>query len=329
MVVVTGANGLLGRYICQQLLSNNISVIGTKRKESKIPEELMPLAWKDADILEPLDLQEAFQGATTVIHTAALVSFNPRLSEKLYETNVLGTRNVVNACLRNQVSHLIHVSSVAALGRVKGRIILDETCQWTDDSMESDYGQSKHLAELEVYRGYAEGLITSIINPSMIMAPLTDGRSSAQLLDYVWSGNKFYTNGTINYVDVRDVVDSILQLYKSPQPGERFILSAGHTTYQKMFTEIATRFGTQAPSILVPSWAASLAGWIEELKAGLLKQEPLVSRQSARLAKENFQFNNKKAVNQMGIKFKNLSETLDWACGKYRDGVIPKNRKSQ
>jgi dihydroflavonol-4-reductase len=163
----------------------------------------------------------------------------------------------------------------------------------------------------------------------MIMAPLTDGRSSAQLLDYVWSGNKFYTNGTINYVDVRDVVDSILQLYKSPQPGERFILSAGHTTYQKMFTEIATRFGTQAPSILVPSWAASLAGWIEELKAGLLKQEPLVSRQSARLAKENFQFNNKKAVNQMGIKFKNLSETLDWACGKYRDGVIPKNRKSQ
>jgi dihydroflavonol-4-reductase len=124
MVVVTGANGLLGRYICQQLLSNNISVIGTKRKESKIPEELMPLAWKDADILEPLDLQEAFQGATTVIHTAALVSFNPRLSEKLYETNVLGTRNVVNACLRNQVSHLIHVSSVAALGRVKGELYL-------------------------------------------------------------------------------------------------------------------------------------------------------------------------------------------------------------
>jgi dihydroflavonol-4-reductase len=329
MVVVTGANGLLGRYICQQLLSNKISVVGIKRKESKIPEELTALAWKDADILEPLALPEIFQGATTVIHTAALVSFNPRLSEKLYETNVLGTRNVVNACLRNQVSHLIHVSSVAALGRVKGKIILDETSQWTEDSMESDYGQSKHLAELEVYRGHAEGLITSIINPSMIMAPVTDGRSSAQLFDYVWSGKKFYTTGTINYVDVRDVVDSILKLHKNPQPGERFILSAGHTTYQKMFAEIASRFGTKPPSILVPYWATSLAGWIEELKAGILKQEPLVSRQSARLAKENFQFNNKKAVNQMGIKFKSLSETLDWACDAYLDRVIPKNRKSQ
>lgn len=100
--------------------------------------------------------------------------------------NITGTKHVVDACLSQGIRHLIHISSIAALGQKKETPIIDETSRWVESDLNTDYAESKYKGELEVWRGVEEGLDVSIINPAIIMAPADWTKSSAQLFHYVW-----------------------------------------------------------------------------------------------------------------------------------------------
>src|SRR5690242_7158980 len=124
MVAVTGANGLLGNFILKKFIEEKVTVIGLKRENSDlsfVDEVVKKTSWRSASLSDSNSLIEAFKGSEVVVHAAALVSFDPRAKRKIYETNVEGTRNVVNACLTLGIQRLILVSSVAALGRKKGQ----------------------------------------------------------------------------------------------------------------------------------------------------------------------------------------------------------------
>jgi dihydroflavonol-4-reductase len=319
MIAITGANGLLGSYILRKLVSEQVPVIALRRKDSDLSQlkDLTRVTWREVDILNPVSLQEAFQGATTVIHTAAHVSFNPRLIKKIMEVNVEGTQNVVNACLSMHVPRLIHISSVAALGRKKGIVEIDETARWIESDLNTDYAKSKYLSELEAWRGVEEGLLVSVINPSLILAPTDWSKSSAQLFQYVWKEKRFYSDSKINYVDVRDVVEVVWQVYSRNISGEKFIASAGTIPIKILFNQIAARFQKKSPSIKINSLILNGVAHLEELRSRMVGSEPLVTRQTAKLTKENFYFQNHKAVNQLAVSFRNLEETLDWCCKHY------------
>ena len=245
MIAVTGATGLLGSFVVKKLLHEKCEVVGIKRKESNtnlLQGYENKINWREADILDALSLEAALKDVDCVIHTAALVSFNPRQTKKVFAVNVEGTRNVVNACLELNIPRLIHISSVAALGREKGIINLNEQAKWAESPLNSIYAESKYFAELEVFRGQEEGLSTAIINPSIILAPADWTKSSAQVFNYVWREKPFYTTGSFNYVDVRDVADMVFSLSSAPINGERIIANGGTSTYQIIFEEIAKRF---------------------------------------------------------------------------------------
>ncbi|HLZ17337.1 MAG TPA: NAD-dependent epimerase/dehydratase family protein, partial [Cyclobacteriaceae bacterium] len=246
MIAITGANGLLGSFVLKKFVAEKQTVVALKRSTSN----LSALAgftdnviWREADITNSLALRDAFESVDTVIHTAALVSFDPRSKNKIFDTNVVGTRNIVNACLAQGIRRLIFISSVAALGRKKGVQEVSEEARWVDSDLNSDYAKSKYLAELEVYRGQEEGLSVSIVNPSVILSTADPHKSSAQLFKYVQQQRPFYTGGSINYVDVRDVADSVYYLYQNPAPGEKFIISAGTTDLSGLLSKIASRLG--------------------------------------------------------------------------------------
>jgi dihydroflavonol-4-reductase len=129
MIAVTGANGLLGSFIVRKLIEQNEPFIALKRKGSDLSllaDVQAGIRWKDADILDPVSMEEALENVSEVIHAAAMVSFNPRDSRRIFMVNVEGTRNVVNACLTGNVKKLVYISSVAALGRLKGQTEIDE-----------------------------------------------------------------------------------------------------------------------------------------------------------------------------------------------------------
>src|SRR5690606_38359872 len=99
----------------------------------------------------------------------------------LNEVNVEGTANVVNVMLQKKINKLVYISSVAALARSAEALVIDENEKWTSSPLNTPYGISKYLAELEVWRGAQEGLEVMIFNPSVLMRKITDKRRSAAI----------------------------------------------------------------------------------------------------------------------------------------------------
>ncbi|MBX2895677.1 MAG: NAD-dependent epimerase/dehydratase family protein [Cyclobacteriaceae bacterium] len=319
MIAITGANGLLGSYILRKLVAEKVPVIALCRNNSdrKLVTDIKDITWRNADVTDPVSLEDALQGATTVIHTAALVTFNPRLRDKMMQVNIGGTRHVVDACLALKIPNLIHISSVAALGRKSGVPRIDENTHWVDSNLNTDYAISKRLAELEVWRGAEEGLAVNVINPSVILAPADWEKSSARLFQYVWQEKKFYTDTHINYVDVRDVVAVIWKLLEHKISHQQFIVNAGSASVKNLFDLMALNFKRKAPSIKVSTGWVKWLAWADELRSRITGSEPMITRQSARVTKENFFFANDKVKHELGISFSTAEETIAWCCQQY------------
>ncbi|MBX2967662.1 MAG: NAD-dependent epimerase/dehydratase family protein [Cyclobacteriaceae bacterium] len=326
MIAITGANGLLGSFVVRKLHEANVPVIAIKRAGSNTSQLAdLPLTWRTADILDPLSLQEAFQGVTGVIHCAAVVSFSPRDKEKLMTVNVAGTKNVVDACLVSGVTRVLHVSSVAALGRQKNEMLVNESSAWVDSPYNSAYGLSKYKAELEVFRGQEEGLKTVIINPSVILSQGNWNRSSAQLFKYAWRQRPFYSDGSFNYVDVRDVAQHIQQLYFSELQGERFISNAGAISIKDFFQKVATLFNKRAPYIKVSKPVLKALAMAELWRSYLTGSTPLITRETARTAGTHFSYTSDKIKRTIQAEFQTIDETLAWCAEFYRKQMELKN----
>src|SRR4030095_11136949 len=124
MVLVTGGTGFLGSYIIKELVERNYPVRASHRSTSKLPFYIPvtifeKVEWVEGDILDPFSLDEAMEDVDAVIHSAAMVSFHKDDKNKMHRVNVQGTANVVNAAIEKNISRLVHISSVAALGRSK------------------------------------------------------------------------------------------------------------------------------------------------------------------------------------------------------------------
>jgi dihydroflavonol-4-reductase len=320
MIAITGANGLLGSFIVRELVKNKMSFVALKRKNSDtslLNDIHKDITWLDADILNPVELEEAFQNVDVVIHTAAMVSFNPRMADTIHEVNVNGTRNVVNACLLSNVRKLIHISSVAALGRLKNQRLIDETNKWTDNPLNSTYAKTKYLAELEVFRGKEEGLETVLLNPSVILAPADWNKSSAKLFKYVWDEKIFYINNYLNCVDVRDVATVAVSFVSVPANGERFILNSGGISLLDFLTKISIRFEKRAPRVKLSVTMLKVVAFLEKIRGIFTGSEPLITSETARLAGTEFLYQNQKIKTALNFEFQSIDHTLDWCCRYY------------
>jgi nucleoside-diphosphate-sugar epimerase len=327
MIAVTGANGLLGSFIVRMLIQHDEPFVAMKRKDSDISllqDVNESITWFDADILDIVSLNEAFRNVTHVIHTAAIVSFNPRRARHVMEINVQGTRNVVNACLANNVKRIVHVSSVAALAAQKSQTTITEENKWVETQHQTVYAKSKYLSELEIFRGQEEGISSVIVNPSLILAGANWDNSSAQIFKYIWRQSPFYSDGSINYVDVLDVAKIIYMLLRMPVEAERYIVSAGKVRYKELFGLIAKEFGKKIPSIKINKNFLSIGAYFETWRAIIAGSEPRLTRETARVAGVNYLFENRKIVDQLNFEFQPIDKTLQRCCRYYMDRMNAK-----
>ena len=321
MILVTGANGLLGSYICRKLLSEDLPFMALKRPHSDLSllEEVKDdIQWIVGDLDDLETLEDKIKGIKTVIHSAALMSFHSADRSKMTKVNVLGTRNLVNLCLRAGIPELIYISSVAALGRPKNIREIDENTKWQPSGLNSAYGESKYFAELEVWRGQAEGLKTTVVNPSVILGPGDWEKSSAKIFKYVWDERPAYASGKINYVDVRDVADIVVDLHKGDLHGERFIINAGNANYKDVFNIIAKHFNKKPPGIKVSPWMMAPAVSAAKVISWLKREKPALTIESARLSQSDFYFKNDKIIHRLAFQFRSLEDTLRWCCNELK-----------
>ena len=330
MVAITGANGLLGNFILKKFVSEKIPVVGLRRTNSDtthLDSSSLGAEWREADVTNSLVLTDALKNIDTVIHAAAVVSFDPRAKERIFQTNVIGTQNVVDTCLALGIPRMIFISSVAAIGRKKGMVEIDEKNKWVDSDLNSDYAKSKYLAELEVFRGREEGLSISIVNPSVILSTANPNKSSAQLFKYVNDERSFYSDGYLNYVDARDVADIVFKIYEHKIDGEKFIANAGSIDLKELISKIAIRLNKKEPSIKINPRLLMTAAWLEEMRCKLTGAEALISRQSAKMPGEKFIYRNKKSIDRLNMVYRPLEETLDWCCEYYRNAFTTNKQK--
>ncbi len=317
MVFVTGGSGLIGSFLIASLLEQGHAVKACYRGQLPALPNAAKVQWLEGDILDVTFLRKALQGVSHVFHCAGLVSYAPQDEDLLKHINIDGTANIVDACLEQQPSiKLCHVSSIAAIGHTRGAAILTEADKWDAAAPHSAYASSKYLGELEVWRGVAEGLEAVIVNPSVVLGPADWNRSSTQLFKYVYDQRAFYTKGSANFVDVRDVVEAMLRLTFSDVKGERFILNAGLLSYKDFFDEAAACLNRKAPSISVPQLATEIVWRLEYIRSWVTGSRPLITKDTARVVKRKHLYSHEKVRQAISLTFRPLSESIAWSCSQ-------------
>lgn len=316
MILVTGATGFLGSELILQLCSQGKKTRALKREHSIIPEHLKDnplIEWHIADINEPADLEDAFDGIEQVYHCAALVSFLPADQAELLRVNIEGTSNVVNLCQHLDI-RLLYVSSVAALGVPKNKALTSENDFWEYDKNSGTYAISKYEGEMEVWRGINEGLNAVIVNPSVIIGEKAGFKGSGSIFKLAMKNLNYYTSGGIGLVDVQDVAKAMILLMESEIRDQRYILSAENYSYQKLFSEIAQASGHKAPTKEVRPWMLSIA-WRTAALASMLSGKRFgLTKDIARSSQTTSFYTNEKIKLATHIRFKPVKDSIQAIC---------------
>lgn len=315
MILVTGATGLIGSFVCRKLIAEGHTVRALRRKSSSlkyISDISNGIEWFEGDVMNTESLERAMQDVSKVIHCAAVVSFDISERESLFNINVEGTANVVNLCLEKKVQKLIHVSSVAAIGRGKPDGVLNESTPWENSKDNTYYAKSKYLSELEVWRGIEEGLDAFIINPSVVLGPGDWHKSSTKAFNLVYNNSKFYSTGHMNYIDVRDVVDILVELMKQDETGERYILNGGRVTVKEFYTKVAEEMGLKKPRYRI-TYKMALFGmkllWLRWLFTG---KKSSINREILKTLKKSHFFDNNKIISRLNYTFRSIEDSIQW-----------------
>lgn len=324
MYIVTGGTGLVGAHVLLRLVQQHKPVKALYRKSSRfdVPKKVFKanidpdwksafetIEWIPGNILDPLSLHEIFQPGDKVLHCAGFVSYQIHDKQKLMDINHIGTQNVVNAGLEKEIAKLVYVSSTAALGHTHEDLV-DENTEWKEGKSLTNYAISKHLAELEVWRGMEEGLNSIIVNPSVIFGFGNSHKGSTQIFTQIKNGLKFYTNGSSGFVDVFDVADAMITLMEGNISGERFILNEGNYTFKEIFQMIAEAFGIKGSQVEAKPWMSEIYWRWSWLKSKILGSENIITRETARQAYYHRRYNNQKIIAATGHNFIPMKLTI-------------------
>jgi dihydroflavonol-4-reductase len=327
MILVTGGTGFLGSYIIRELIEKNYSVRATRRSGSKlpfyIPKEIFDkVEWVEADVLDLVALEKAMQGVDAIIHSAAVISFLNKEKKFMYRVNVGGTANVVNLALEKNIRRLVHISSVAALGRSASGEQISEEKKWLSSKWNTHYGISKQKAEMEVWRAMAEGLNAVIVNPSTILGFGDWDESSCRIFKNVYEELPWYSEGINGFVDIEDAARAAVLLMESNIRDERFIVTGDNWSFRKLFNSIADEFGKKHPHKKATPFLAAVAWRLEKIKSIFTGGNPLLTRETARVAHTSSFFKNEKILKALpGFSFTPLQQTISKACKKYTERV--------
>jgi nucleoside-diphosphate-sugar epimerase len=314
-ILVTGGTGLLGTHLILHLHSLGLRPRAIYR--SQIPDVVKNKAeWVIGDVLDIISLEEAMNGIKQVYHVAGFVSFNPKHRRTMQQINIEGTANVVNLCLDANIDQLVHVSSAAALGRIRIGKPIDETMNWTEETSNSEYGKTKYLGEMEVWRGIGEGLNAVMVNPVIILGEHGDWtKGSMNIFRNVYNGFKWFNTGITGFVDDDDVSRDMVMLMDSDASAERFVISAENISYQRLFNLAADNFGVKRPYTKVTPFLSEVVWRLEKFKSFFTGSDPLITKESARTGMATVTFNNSKLLETLpSFRYQPLAASVKRIC---------------
>jgi dihydroflavonol-4-reductase len=297
--LVTGASGFLGWHVARVLLERGYPVRALVREGSRV--DGLDIERVTGDLRDPASLERAVAGCGLLFHVAAdyrLWAKNPR---ELIDSNVKGTRNMLEAARKAGIEGVVYTSTVGCIGIPKDGIG-DEDTPGSLSEMKGTYKVSKWAAEDVAHEFAASGFPVVIVNPTAPVGdhdvkPTPTGRI---VLDFLNGDMPAFIDTGLNIVDVRDVAEGHLLALERGRPGERYILGSENLTLAQILQKLAKITGRKAPTIRLPYGVALMAGLFSTGWAEITGNPPRVPLNGVRMAKKKMWVSHEKARRELG-----------------------------
>ena len=321
-ILVTGGTGLVGAHLLYYLTKDGYHPIAIKRTNSNILNVkkifsyysndyntlFEQITWEECDILDIVTLEDIIKDSVEIYHCAALISFNNNDKNEMININTTGTANVIDLALKHNIKRLCYVSSIATLGS-NNNLPLDENCIW-DWTNKSGYAISKHLAEMEVWRGFAEGLSGVIVNPSLIIGPGSWESGIGTIINRSQSGLPFYPPGSCGVIDVKDLTEIMIKLMKTNISNERFIINSDHITYKDLMSIVATSLNKKPPYIRLRPFIMKFFIALDIIWNKFRGKRIELSTDAVKYTTQEIRLNSKKINDNIKHHYRNIETTL-------------------
>jgi len=318
-ILVTGATGFVGRHVTRLLSSRGDNVRVLLRPGSQLQAlEDLPLDRAYGDLRDPSSLRKALAGVNQVFHVAADYRLWAKKPNEIYESNVQGTRNLIEESRESGVERFIYTSSVATIGPPPPGALSNESTETRLDQMIGHYKRSKFLAECEVLNAAVGGFPAVVVNPTMPVGPgdwkpTPTGRI---IVDFLNGRMPAYVDTGFNVVAVEDVAEGHWLAAQHGRVGQRYILGGRNMTLKELLDVLARATGYTAPRIRLPHLVPLVAGYVENLFCKTVGREPRIPLEGVRMSRYKMFVDCSRASHELGFRAGSaegaLSRAAEW-----------------
>ena len=318
--LVTGSTGFLGSAIVRELINDNreIKVLVRKGADTSNIDGLdVEITYGDLRDFE--SLEAALAGCSILYHTAAYYSLWNRDKRLIYDSNVEGTRNILQVAKNKNLEKIVYTSTVGCIGLNDNASPADENTPFDLNTLSNDYKKSKYQAEQVVLEFSRSGLPAVIVNPSTPVGPrdIKPTPTGKIILDFLNRDMPAYLDTGLNLIDVADCARGHILAEQKGVPGERYILGNSNMSLFEILVTLEKITGLKAPRVKLPFWVALSAGWVCEVVSNhITKKPPAIPLAGVRMAKYFMYFDASKAIQKLGLPQspveKALKQAVDW-----------------
>lgn len=319
---VTGATGFIGSHVALLLRQQGWEVRALKRpKALHASLRQADIEWHVGDLRNLDQVREAMAGCEVVFHVAADYRLWVRDPQEMYESNVDGTANVLQAALSNRVERVVYTSSVGTLGLHQDGTPADEGTPVCLENMVGHYKRSKYLAERKAEEFLRHGLPVVMVHPSTPIGP-GDHKPTPTgkiIVDFLNGKMPAYLNTGLNLIHVKDVAQGHVLALERGREGEKYILGNQNLTLAEIFQMLEEITGIPAPRFRLPYTPVLMLARISELLSLITRREPRVPLAGVKMARRYMFFSAAKAVGELGLPqtpvTTALKEAVAWFMG--------------
>jgi dihydroflavonol-4-reductase len=311
---VTGATGFLGSHVARRLLARGADLRLLVRSTSRTDNiDDLPAEHVVGDLRDLESLRKGMAGCEFVFHVAADYRLWAQHGQELYDSNVQGTRNILQAARDAGVRRVVYTSSVATMGFGNNGRVTDEGTPVSLDNMIGDYKRSKFMAERLVIEAGQAGQNVVMVNPTTPIGerdikPTPTGRI---VVDFLRRKFPAYVDTGLNLVDVVDCAEGHLLAMEKAVPGERYILGGENLRLKQILDKLAAITGLSSPKVKLPYAMAYATGVVDTLLTGTIrKREPRVTLDSVRMGRKKMFVTSAKAERELGWNPRPVDDAL-------------------
>jgi len=260
-LLVTGATGHVGANLMHLLLKNGARVrVLLKPGDNHEAVEGLPVERAYGDIRDLDATQQAVAGCKGVYHVAALVSTidgNQAHQREIFETNVLGTRHVLQAAREHDAGRVVVTGSFSAVGYNLDDLSApsNETMTFFPMERTTPYQRSKALTELECWRAAAAGQDVVVTTSCAVLGgnDYLPSRVGRTLCDFANRKLRRYVDGGFEWVTAQDIAQGHVLSMKNGRTGEKYIICSGYYTISEILDFFQDVTGVKRPNLRVPT----------------------------------------------------------------------------